>query len=402
MNVFGIVAEYNPFHMGHLYHMQETIRRYGNGEGAVVCVMSGSFVQRGDIAVFDKYARAEAAVRSGADLVLELPLPWALASAARFAGGAVGILGGLGVVTHISFGSECGNIEQLTEVAVALLDPMLDEELRLEFATQPVSYPVARQRVLERRIGDAARILESPNNLLAVEYIKALYDQMLDDIQPVTIERLGAGHDSADGSELYHSASELRGMLQSGYSIAELLPREAAKVYAREELHGRGPVLIDHLELPIISRLRALKECDFAALPDATEGLENRLFRACLTEPTLEGILSAAKTKRYALSRLRRMLICAALGITAEHVEYTPPYTRLLAANDVGRELLREVKRRGRIPVIDKPASVKELPMEEKRLFRIESSATDFYVLGYRAVEERRGGSAWRDTPFIL
>ena len=179
----------------------------------VVCVMSGDFVQRGSPAVYSKFARAEAAARCGADLVLELPLPWALSSAEGFARGAVGLLGGLGVVTHLSFGSECGELEPLQRVAEALLDPLLGEDLRAELQAG-IPFAAARQRAAARRVGALAELLQAPNNILAVEYLKAIFDQRLD-LHPLTILRTGAQHDRpAEGN--VRSASELRTRIGAG------------------------------------------------------------------------------------------------------------------------------------------------------------------------------------------
>ena len=188
-NVIGIVAEYNPFHNGHARLIEQTRAQLG-AVCPVVCVMSGDFVQRGSPAVYSKFARAEAAVRCGADLVLELPLPWSLSSAEGFARGAVGLLGSLGVVTHLSFGSECGDLDPLQRVAEALLDPLLGEDLRAELRSG-IPFAAARQQAVARRVGALAELLQAPNNILAVEYLKAIYDQRLE-LHPLTVLR-GSG-----------------------------------------------------------------------------------------------------------------------------------------------------------------------------------------------------------------
>ena len=312
-NVIGIVAEYNPFHNGHARLIEQTRARLG-ADCPVVCVMSGDFVQRGSPAVYAKFARAEAAARCGADLVLELPLPWALSSAEGFARGAVGLLGSLGVVTHLSFGSECGELEPLQRVAEALLDPLLGEDLRAELQAG-IPFAAARQQAVARRVGALAELLQAPNNILAVEYLKAIFDQRLD-LHPLTILRTGAQHDRpAEGN--VRSASELRTRIGAGENVSAFLPRAAAEISAREKTLGRGPVLPEALESAILSRLRMLPQTAYNALPGASEGLGNGLYRAAHEEPTLDGVLAAAKSKRYALSRIRRMTMCAALGVAA-------------------------------------------------------------------------------------
>ena len=390
-NVIGIVAEYNPFHNGHARLIEQTRAQLG-AVCPVVCVMSGDFVQRGSPAVYSKFARAEAAARCGADLVLELPLPWALSSAEGFARGAVGLLGGLGVVTHLSFGSECGELEPLQRVAEALLDPLLGEDLRAELQA---GIPFAA-----RRVGALAELLQAPNNILAVEYLKAIFDQRLD-LHPLTILRTGAQHDRpAEGN--VRSASELRTRIGAGENVSAFLPKAAAEISAREKTLGRGPVLPDALESALLSRLRMLPQAAYNTLPGASEGLGNSLYRAAHEAPTLDGVLAAAKSKRYALSRIRRMTMCAALGVTAGMDTGTPPYARVLAIGAQGRELLRAIDARTSVPVITKPAAGRSLPGEAGEIFALTADAHDLYVLGCPAREERRCGGDWRASPFVL
>ena len=400
MSVIGIVGEYNPFHYGHKHHIAETKRLLGE-DCPVVCAMSGDFIQRGEAAVYSKFARAEAAVRSGVDLVLELPPAWALSSAEGFARGAVGLLGSIGVVTHLSFGSECGEVEPLETLAEILLDPLIGADIRRELEAQEgIPFAAARQRAVAKRAGELSGQLETPNNILAVEYIKAVYEQGLS-IKPVTVQRFGSGHDKISESG-HKSAAEIRRALANGADISASVPGSAYEIYRREDKLGRGPVLMENLESAMISRLRMLPDSAFAALPDAGEGLNNRLARAAREESGLDAVIAAAKSKRYALSRIRRMVMCAVLGISADISRETPPYARVLAANARGCALLRDMEGKARIPVITKPAAVKELGAECREVFDRSSSAHDLYVLGYSAKEERRGGADWRTSPKIV
>ncbi|MBR4157627.1 MAG: nucleotidyltransferase family protein [Oscillospiraceae bacterium] len=398
-NVIGVAAEYNPFHEGHLRHLERT--REALGGGAAVCVLSGSFVQRGEPALFGKHARAEAAVRCGADLVLELPLAWSLSSAEGYARGCVGVLAGLGVVTHMSFGSECGEIAPLDAVAAALLDRELDAAIRTELDSG-VAYPVARQRVLERSLGrELASLVESPNNILAIEYLKALYRQGAG-ITPVTVKRIGAGHDEAARAGELPSASELRTRVIAGENVFSLLPEGAAEVFSREKEQGRGPVTLRELETALLSRLRCCPEEIFGELPDATEGLGQRLYRAAHTEPTIEAVYAAAATKRYPMARLRRMTMAAALGLRAGMADGTPPYARVLAFNETGRELLHRIGESDHIPVLTRPVSIREQDDAAQKVFALGAAAEDLYALGYRAREERTGGADWRQSPVFV
>lgn len=398
MRVVGIVTEFNPFHNGHALLLERAREAMGE-DTAVVCCMSGDFVQRGEAAVWSKFARAEAAARCGADLVFELPLPWALSSAEGFARGGVGLLAALGVVDCLCFGSECGETEPLERAAEALLSPALAAELRRELESG-IPFAAARQRALAAVTDEeTACLVETPNNILAVEYIRAIYELGLD-LGFMTVRREGAEHDG-QGEGSIRSASELRSRIAAGKSCSGFMPDAAIAVFEREAERGRGPVLMETLEPMLLARLRMLPDEEFSRLPDASEGLGNRLRAAVRDEPTLDGVLAAAKSKRYALSRIRRMTMCACLGVREGMAEGVPPYARLLAASERGRELLRRAQDKSRIPIITKAAAARQLPRETLSVFELGSGARDLYVLGYRAAAERRGGTDWRTGPAL-
>lgn len=400
MSVIGVVCEYNPFHNGHEYHLMMTRRQLGE-DAPAICVMSGDFVQRGEAAVYSKAARAEAACRCGADLVVELPLPWSLASAEGFARGAVSLLGSLGA-THLSFGSEAGETEPLENIARTLLDPAVTADVkRLLGEDGSRSFAAARQLAVEARLGEPGQQLELPNNILAVEYLKAIYELRLDLI-PMTVQRFGSGHDAPGGGGAPRSAADIRRMLANGKSTERDMPAAAAAVYRRERMLGRELSDRSLLETALLSRLRMFDERYYNALPDALDGLGNRLYRAAHEEASLDAVLAAAKTKRYALSRLRRMCLCAGLGVKAGMSAELPPYARVLAANDRGCELLRGISQKKSIPVVNKPASVRDLSPECVSLFAMGAYAHDFYVLGYKAAAERKGGEDWKTGPIIV
>ena len=398
MHTIGVVCEFNPFHLGHFEHLAESRKALG-ADTAVVCVMSGDFVQRGGPAVFDKHSRARAAVLSGADLVFELPVPWANASAERFAMGAVGLLNDLGVVTYLSFGSESGDLAPLAALALAAAEPENLEKIKGQM-TAGMSFAAAREMVLAEALGPEAKLLQTPNNILGVEYLKALF-ALKSSIKPMTTLRTGAGHDSVtDGPK--RSASQLRAMMEAGEDISVYLPEATRGIPADCRSHGRGPVTMAGLEQAVMSRLRLLSEEDFCALPDATEGLGNRFYKAVRSEATVEAVLSAVKTKRYPLSRLRRMVISAVLGIREDMATKPVPYARLLASTEKGRALLREMGEKSTVPILTKPAAARELPDEARQIFELTAAARDFYVLGYEAAEERKCGSDWRTSPVTL
>lgn len=398
MQVIGVVSEFNPFHLGHFEHLAESRKALGS-DAAVVCVMSGDFVQRGGPAAFDKHSRARAAALCGADLVLELPVPWANASAERFAMGAVGLLESLGVVTHLSFGSESGDLAPLTALALAASEPENLEKIK-ERMTEGLPFAAARELVLRDTLGAEAALLQTPNNILGVEYLKALF-ALHSAITPMTTLRTGAGHDSVTRGPK-RSASQLRAMMEAGEDVSPYLPAAVRAFPGEQMAAGRGPVTMGSLEQAILSRLRLLKEEDFTLLPDASEGLGNRFYRAVRSEATVEGILSAVKTKRYPLSRLRRMVMSGALGIREGMASGAVPYARVLASTEKGRALLREIGEKSAVPVINKPAAARELDAPVRAIFELTADARDFYVLGYEAAAERKAGSDWRTSPAIL
>ena len=398
MRAFGIVCEYNPFHKGHAWQIEELRRTVGE-DAAVVCVMSGDFVQRGEAAVFDKFARAEASCRCGADLVLELPLPWCLSSAEGFARGAVGLLGALGC-EGLCFGSESGAIAKLEALASLLLDPAFNEAVKARLVREPnLSYAAARQDEAETVVGDAAKLLENPNDILAVEYLKAIRTLGLT-MEALPVLRKGSGHDRDALEGETRAASEIRRRMAEGKTIVADVPPEAYAVYARETEKGRRVLNSAALETAALSRLLLLDEEDFAHLPDAADGLGNRVYRAVRENGSLEAICSAAKTKRYALARIRRLCLCACLGVKAGMSAGVPPYARVLAADEKGRAYLRQ--RSGENPIVTKPAAVRALGTDSISLFTLGARAHDFYTLGYGLRDGIIPDEDWRRGPLIV
>ena len=397
MSVIGIVAEYNPFHLGHQYHIQRS-RELAGENSTVVCVMSGDFVQRGEAVCFSKFARAEAACRCGADLVIELPLPWCLSSAEGFARGAVYLLDSLGC-DAISFGSEAGDLDALKSLADLLTNKEINDRIKSVLSAYPnMSYAGARQHTLKAFCGENADLLEKPNNILAVEYLKAIH-RLDSGMKAMTVQRFGSAHDGTGGD--LKSASELRELLRSGKPIETEIPAAAADVFAHEQELGREISRLDLLESAMLSRLRMMPAEDYDRLPDASDGLGHRLCQAAHEEPDLECIMFAVKSKRYAMSRIRRMICCAALGVKADMTCGLPPYVRVLAANERGREHLHRLRGKT-IPIITKPAAARELDENTQSIFSLGAAAHDLLVLGCTAKEARCGGQDWTTSPKIL
>lgn len=383
METAGIVAEYNPFHRGHAWHIAETRRRLG-GEAPVVCVMSGHWVQRGECALADKWLRAALALDRGADLVVELPTPWAMASAESFARGAVSLLAATGVVDVLSFGSETGELAPLEAAAAALDAPDYPERLRAALG-RGLSFPAARQEAA------GAACLSAPNNNLGVEYLRSLR-ALGSTIRPLTVPRQGAGHDGPAAGG-FASASELRRLLRAGRG-------EEAAPYLTAPWSGELADM-QHIERAVLARLRTMGEGDWAALPDGggAEGLPSRLAKAAREAVSLEDFYARAKTRRYPHARLRRLALAAFLGLRAAERPAAPPYVRVLGLGGRGRALLRRMKDTCPLPVIVKPAQARELDGPARTLFESEARYTDLYGLCFPA--PRPCGAEWIHSPVV-
>lgn len=334
MKNVGIICEYNPFHNGHARQLR-AVREQG---GVCVCLMSGNYVQRGEPAIFDKWTRAKAAALCGADLVLELPVTYALRSAEGFAAGGVEILDRMGCIDGLCFGSETDDINIIMSTAKALDTPEFSQKLKKELKSG-VSFPTARQLALEA-MGEDGSVLETPNAILAVEYCKALLRRN-SAIQPLLIHREGDYHGGTDPDA--PSASFLRTQTDwHGY-----VPEDALACFAGVPRHS-----VAAGQRAWLARLRSMEGAEFERLPFGSEGLWRKVLSACRTEPTLEAIVQAAKSKRYTRTRLMRLLLCAYLGITEKMLAQPAPYVRVLAVNGRGQRVLRQAKQGGELPLL--------------------------------------------------
>lgn len=382
MDAVGVVCEFDPLHWGH----ERLLRRAGESGRVLVCAMSGNFTQRGSAACVEKFARAEMAVRCGADLVVELPTPWAMATAEKFADGGVSLLAQCGVKT-LYFGSECGDTDALWATAEALLRADVHRAIRLEM-NGGLPYAAARQAVLERETGLGA-LLAQPNNTLAVEYLKAIRRRGLA-ADAVTVRREDGGHHGTA------SASHIRALLAAGQEAKAfaLMPPQAADILGREMKKGLAPADPARLERAMLARLRLMNEQDFASYDSGGEGLYRRVYRAVQEGGSLGDILTRATTKRYPTARVRRMLWAVFLGLEAPGEDI--PYVRILAATEAGRKLLRQMRNAG-VPVLTKAADVGRLGPSAEALFTREARRTDVYALAYPG-SPLPCGSDWRRT----
>ena len=368
----AVIAELNPLHTGHEY-LLEQLRE--SGAERVVLIMSGNFVQRGDYAVFDKFDRDAAAVECGADLVVELPLPWAMAGAQTFAKGGAALARALGGVDTLAFGCECGDAEALTQVAQTLRQPAFSQAVKAELSGG-VSFAAARQNACEKLMGASyAALLSSPNNALAVEYIAALQGS---GIEPFAVKRVGAGHDSAkptDGEPL--SGSLLREKLRRGEDVSAFVPPSLLSCPHTE---------VNRLDTAVLAKLRAMQQTEFSCAPDLSEGLENRIFAASRKAGSLEELFALSKTKRYPLARIRRIVWSLFLGVTAQDAQLEPLYLRVLAANETGKTLLTGCT----LPVLARAAQTAQLDERGRHIFELECAADD--VFGLCFTEPRAAG----------
>ncbi len=367
MKVSGIVCEYNPFHNGHLYHIEKTRE---NGATHIVCIMSGNFVQRGDVAVLDKFTRAELAVQSGADLVIELPVPYCLSSAENFARGAVYLLENLGCVDEISFGSECGNLNRLIN-AMNIADEISQLETVRMFRKCGYTYPRAVSEILREIDKESAEIISEPNNILAVEYLRAL-QYLKSDIKPFTVKRSGTLHDSGETSGDFASASYIREHLESARNFVPEIWADALE---------SGTADIKHLEKAILYKIRTADDEEIAGTADSN-GLIERIYGN--TAQSLDELFSSVKSKNCTMARVRRVILSLLIGIPK--IQCLPPYARVIAFNERGKEILALTKKTKKIPVGTSLAKLGRLNCDAYFFVELESRATDIYSLAWEKI----------------
>lgn len=374
--VSGVIAEFNIFHNGHKYLVDEAKKQ----SDAVVAVMSGSFVQRGYVAITDKWSRAKAALLCGVDLVLELPVCYALNAAPNFAAGGVNTLASLGIVDNLVFGSESGDIKALQDTAAALEN---DNEIIKRYLSYGLSYPASVGKIH----GD---ILSTPNNILAVEYIRAI-NKYKHTMKAITIKRKGTEHDSDAVSDSFASSSKIREMLVNNEDISQLIP------YSLSETGAQYPYLLSRLDSAFITTLRTMSAEELRNISEVNEGIENRIIRAAMETDNFEALADAIKSKRYTMSRVRRILIAALLGFTKDIYSPEPEYIRILGMNNKGAELLRKAKKNCSVPIITKVADFRE----KSRKFELDLRATDIAMLCAPNKNTRKGGADFTHSPVV-
>ncbi len=359
----GIIAEYNPFHKGHKYHINETIKRTNDD---IVAIISGNFVQRGEPAMTDKHTRAKMALLNGVSLVLELPVEYATASADVFAMGAINILDSCGIVNSLSFGSEKGEIESFEDIAEILNnEPLKFREILKTQLNKGLSYPLARNIALEQYMGKTIDFLNKPNNILGLEYMRQL-KKINSPIKPITIERIVSDYNSLKLSGEISSASAIRTALaDNSISALNSVPENCI-----EMIKDKYIPTIDDFSNILAYILRTKSANEISVIADITEGLENKIINTDFNKTT--DLIENIKSKRYPYSKLNRALLHIILNINKEEQKKKPQYIRVLGVRKDKKKLLSEMSKKSKLPIV---LNVKE----NEELLRKEIMATDIY-----------------------
>ena len=388
MKIVAIITEYNPFHNGHKYQIDEIRRQLGE-DTAIIAVMSGNYTQRGEIAVLDKTERAKAAVLCGVNLVLELPFPYSVASAELFAKGGVDIIDSLGIVDYLAFGVESDNDERLLSIFDRMASSEYDDALRSLSTSregESLGYPelcmTAYNTLYEDKL---SREFFSPNNILASQYIKACRLRG-SNINILPIKREGAGYnDGFTEKTPLQSATYIRSILQNGdISALDYVPNLAKKVYSELISKGKMPSDITALDRAVISNFRLNPPSDKTNFFDAHGGLYNRLYAASLKTESISSLISEVQTKKFTTARIRRAIIYSYIGVTSSDIKSSPLYTQALAMDALGCELIKKAKKMSEIPIITKPASYKDMDAALVKQRELSARADAVYAMTFK------------------
>lgn len=406
MNVVGIVSEYNPFHNGHLYQL-DTIKKSLRPD-AIITVMSGNFVQRGEPAVFDKWARTEMALAQGIDLVIELPVCFSTATAEIFAESAIRLLQSCKIVNILSFGVEDCDTKKLVQIGETLsAEPKLFKQFINEYLKSGLSFPTAREKALIKYvlaenvnidIDSVSVLLKKPNYILAIEYIKAI-NKLGADFSIFPVARKGSDYNNRSLAGKYSSASAIREALSketafSTSEIAESLPVSTVEIIEREIKSGRFPVFLRDFEDIIFYNLRRMAAKELKNYFDVEEGLENRIKKAAKVCGNLKQLILQIRSKRYPLTRIQRILIHSMLDIPQNMVsKRSPEYLRILGFTSKGALLLKDIKAKAALPVIIRASEYKKLNPLARAMFEKDMLATDIYVLSHENTSSRKAAS---------
>ncbi len=360
MKTVAVICEYNPLHLGHKYHLEQIKKDFG--ECAVVLIMSSDFVQRGDVAVLDKYSRAKAGVLAGADLVLEMPFPYSYGSAEYFASAGVYIASATGVCDTLSFGSECGDAEALEEMADKLASREYKQKMQaLKKEKTALGHMHLRHEACRALYGkEFADSMSSSNNILALEYIKTIKN-MGATLDIHTVKRAGDSYNDMLGQGKYVSATFLREHIKNGGDITAYVPKECLELYNEKLSEGLIGASLDNIGQVIVSFFRLADPVKLSKYAEISPGLEYRLCEAAKKARNISEFFEFAASKKYTDARIRRAAISCMIGVEEADFKAGVPYTAVLAANKRGQSLLKKMKKTSLIPMITKPADKKKL-----------------------------------------
>jgi len=412
MKVVGLITEYNPFHNGHKYHLERS--KELSGASHSIAVMSGNFLQRGEPALLDKWERAKIAVKEGVDLVIELPTVFSCNSAEFFALGSINLLNSLNIVDYICFGSELGDLNKIDLVSDLLVnEPKEFKAFLKKYLSMGYTFPLARQKAINQYLDDDfenIKTLSSPNNILGIEYLKAL--KLLNSkIKPLTIKRIKADYNSTEINGEICSATAIRNLLEKNCSALEVIKNVVPinSYITIEEVisEGRGPIFARDLEQIIFYKLRTAAIDQLNSIHDINEGLENRLKKGALISTNYDSLIKFLKTKRYTLTRLQRVLIKTIIGITKDDIALLTKtrdsnYIRVLGFSDKGADLLKKIKQASSVPIITNLKRFSPQNEYAKRMLEIDLIATDVYTLLYKNLNFSKGGLDYIKKPFIM
>ena len=390
--VIGIIAEYNPFHNGHLYHFKESLKVTDSSYS--VAIISGNFTQRGSTSLVDKWAKTEMAIKNGIDLVIELPLLYSISSAENFAEGAIKILDSLKIVDYLSFGSESGNLSTLNMIVDVLnKEPKAYKNILSHELSKGLSFPKARENALLMYLNDIRRfsnVLSSPNNILGIEYLKAL-KKLKSPITPITIERYNAGYHDTTYNGNVASATAIRNIVKNnGWDILrKVVPENTFSILLENIKVGHIVPDLSVFEKQIIYNLRKMSIQEIAELPDVSEGLENAIKNTANSCNSVVEFLNIIKSKRYTNTRIQRILLYALLGITKKDMtlsKKSTPYIRILGFNDKGKYLISEIaKANPKLEIITSVKKYMDTSNNKNSKYILEKDiwATNVYTIGY-------------------
>ncbi len=401
--VVGIVCEYNPFHNGHLYHINKIREEFGH-DTVIVAVMSGNFVQRGAVAIADKSLRAKCAVMSGVNLVLELPFPYSMSSAEFFASSAVHILNSLGCINYISFGSESGDIDTLLAVAKAMLSDEYKEAYR-KISDDNNNKKLGHPQMCEAALKQVIRSYDfafsfTPNNILAIEYLKALAVQN-SGIKPHTVKRIGSDFDEMTivPGEI-QSATAIREIIgKKDISALQYIPTITKGEFLDAIEAGEFPCDSERLSTAIISSFRINPLAEGCNIHDAAGGLYNRLRDLSFETDSFEKLVCLAETKKFTRARIQRAIFYSLLSVTSSHVRTMPLYTQILALDTAGRTILKDIRKHSDFPILTKPSDVEIL--SDGALLQKELSDRADSVFQLTKPSYKDGRASVRFTPYV-